>query len=65
MQFEVDLFPSAKQTVPARSVFNEVVHSSVLVQTNSGYCPMIDGSPTEFSTVYTTHEGTPRQEVER
>ena len=51
--FEVDLFPSEKQTVPGWSGFNTVVHSCVLVQTNIGYCPMIDGSPTEFSTVYT------------
>ena len=44
--FEVNLFPSEKQTVPGWSGFNAVVHSCVPVHTNIGYCPMIDGSPT-------------------
>ena len=54
--FEVYLFPSEKQTVHRSSGFNAnaVVRSCVPVQTNIGYCPMVDGSPTEFSTtVYT------------
>ena len=51
--FEVDLFPSEKQTVHGWSGFNAVVHSCVPVHTNIGYCHMVDGSPTEFSTVYT------------
>ena len=51
--FEIDIFPSEKQTVPGWSDFNAVVHSCVLVQINIGYCHMIDGSPTEFSTVHT------------
>ena len=51
--FEVDLFQSEKQTVHEWSGFNTVVHSCVPVQTNIGYCPMVDGSPAEFSTVYT------------
>ena len=46
--FGVDFFPSGKQTVPGRSGFNAVVHSCITVLTNIGYCPMIDGSPTEF-----------------
>ena len=46
--FWVDLFPSEKQTVPGRSGFNAVVHSCVTVLTNIRYCPVIDGSPTEF-----------------
>ena len=46
--FGVDLFPSEKQRVPGWSGFNAVVHSCVPVLTNIGYCPMIDGSPTEF-----------------
>ena len=49
---EVDLFPSGKQTVHGWSGFNVVVHSCVPVQTNIGYCHMVDGCPTEFSTVY-------------
>ena len=51
--FEVELFATEKQKVPSWSGFNAVVHSCVPVRTNIGYCPMIDGSPTEFSTVYT------------
>ncbi len=51
--FDVDLFPSEKQTVHGWSGFNAVVHSCVPVQTNIGYCPMVDVSPAEFSTVYT------------
>ena len=50
---EVDLFQSEKQTVHGWSGFNAVVHPCVPVQTNIGYCHMVDGSPTEFSTVYT------------
>ena len=46
--FAVDPFPSEKLTVPEWSGFNAVVHSCVPVLTNIGYCPMIDGSPTEF-----------------
>ena len=51
--FQVDLFPSEKQTVSEWSGSNAVVHSCVPVRTNIGYCLVIDGSPTEFSTVYT------------
>ena len=46
--FGVEFFPSEKQTVPGRSGFNAVVQSCVTVLTNIGYCPTIDGSPTEF-----------------
>ena len=53
--FDVALFPSQKQTVAGWSGFYAVVHSCVPVQTNIGYCPMINGSPTEFSTVYTVN----------
>ena len=42
-----------RQTVSEWSGSNAVVHSCVPVQTNIGYCHMFDGSPTEFSTVYT------------
>ena len=44
----VDLFLSEKQRVPGWSGFNAVVLSCVPLLTNIGYCPMIDGSPTEF-----------------
>ena len=46
--FVVDLFLSEKQRVPGWSGFNAVVLSRVPVLTNIGYCPMIDGSPTEL-----------------
>ena len=46
--FGVDLFLSEKQRVPGWSGFNAVVLSCVPVLTNIGYCPMIDGCPTEF-----------------
>ena len=46
--FGVDLFLSEKQRFPGWSGFNAVVLSCVPVLTNIGYCPMIDGSPTEF-----------------
>ena len=36
-----------KQRVPGWSGFNAVVLSCVPVLTNIGYCPTIDGSPTE------------------
>ena len=46
--FGVDLLPSDMQRVLGWSGINAVVHSCVPVLTNIGYCPMIDGSPTEF-----------------
>ena len=42
-----------RQTVSEWSGSNAVVHSCVPVQTNIRYLIVIDGSPTEFSTVYT------------
>ena len=45
--FGVDLFLSEKQSVPGWSGFNAAVLSCVPVLTNIGYCPVIDGSPTE------------------
>ena len=46
--FGVDIFLSKKQRVPGWCGFNAVVLSCVPVLTNIGYCPMNDGSPTEF-----------------
>lgn len=51
--FEVDLLPTEQQKVPGWSAFQAMVHTNVPTSTNIGYCPMINGSPTEFSTVYT------------
>ena len=42
-----------KQTIPGWSAFNAAVSSVKPVLSTIGYCPMISGSPTEFSTVYT------------
>ena len=53
--FEVSLpdIPPTEQKVPTWSAFNAMVHQQTPVRTNIGYCPMINGSPTDFSTVYT------------
>lgn len=53
--FEVELNPvhTEEQKVPSWSGFHALVHSCVPAITNVGYCPMIDGSPTELTTVYT------------
>ena len=53
--FQVDLpqDPAAEQKVPAWSAFNAMVHQQAPVKTTIGYCPMINSSPTDFSTVYT------------
>jgi hypothetical protein len=52
--FEVDLsISSGQQIVPGWSGFNAIVSLCVPTSTNVGYCPMINGSPTEFNTVYT------------
>ena len=45
--------PVDQQVTPSWSGFNAMVHISVPALTNVGYCPIIDGSLTEFSTVYT------------
>ena len=41
------------QKVPSWSAFNALVSSNFTEITRIGYCPLIKGSPTEFSTVYT------------
>ena len=52
--FEVDLVPSppGEHHVPSWSGFNAIVHQPIPVIA-VGYCPMINGSSTEFSTIYT------------
>ena len=42
-----------KQTVPSWSGFNKLLTPCVTVTTSSGYCPMINDSSTEYSTIYT------------
>ena len=53
--FEVTLaqVPSSEQKVPAWSAFNAMIHQKAPVKTNIGYCSMINGSPTDLSTVNT------------
>ena len=54
--FQVDLAleDSARTPVPGWSGFNAIVSSSSAPPlTNIGYCPMIAGSSTEYSTIYT------------
>ncbi len=41
------------QIIPAWSAFNTVAENNVPRQSTVGYCPVIDASPTELSTVYT------------
>ena len=44
-----------EQKVPAWSAFNALVHrTSVPAQAAIGYCPVVNSSPTEMSTVYAT-----------
>lgn len=41
------------QTIPGWSGFNSLVFPDTTLPTVIGYCPMINGSSTEFSTIYT------------
>ena len=43
----------ARQLVPSWSEFNAILYPDIACPTNIGYCPLIDASSTEFSTVYT------------
>ena len=43
----------ARQLVPSWSGFNAILYPDIACPTNIGYCPLIDASSTEFSTVYT------------
>ena len=42
-----------QQTIPSWSGYNSLVFPNTTLPTVIGYCPMINGSSTEFSTVYT------------
>ena len=50
--FKIDLIPSPteEQQVPSWGGFNAIVHKPIPV-TTVGYCPMINGSSTKFSTM--------------
>mgnify|MGYP000055450759 FL=1 len=41
------------QKIPGWSGFNAILYPEMPQESNIGYCPMIDGASTEFSTVYT------------
>lgn len=41
------------QKIPGWSGFNAILYPKMPQESNIGYCPMIDGASTEFSTVYT------------
>lgn len=41
-----------RQTTPNWSAFNAMVSTLYMPRTNTGYCPVIAGSPTEYSTVH-------------
>ena len=54
--FEVELNPvheEQEQIVPSWSGFNALVNPSCPLKHSIGYCPIIEGTPTEYSTVYT------------
>ncbi|KAK3754205.1 hypothetical protein QZH41_003312 [Actinostola sp. cb2023] len=42
-----------KQPITSWSGFNSILFPDMPHESNTGYCPMIDGASTEFSTVYT------------
>ena len=41
------------QPVPGWSGFNAILFPEMAYESNIGYCPMIDGNSTEYSTIYT------------
>ena len=41
------------QPIPGRSAFNSILYPDLPKISMVGYCPLIDGASTEFSTVYT------------
>ena len=44
---------ATRQLVPSWSAFNAILYPGIPCSTNIGYCPLLDVSSTEFSTVYT------------
>ena len=51
--FQQALEPADIQNVPGWSGFNAILFPEMPRESNIGYCPMIDGSSTEYSTIYT------------
>ena len=50
---DADVDVTSDQTVHSWSGFNTLLTPCVTVTTSIGYCPMINGSSTEYSTIYT------------
>ena len=57
-KIQVNSINPRDQKVPSWSAFNALVSSNFTEITRIGYCPLIKGSPTEFSTVYTVMKTT-------
>ena len=51
--FQQALEPADIQNVPGWSGFNAILFPEMPRESNIDYCPMIDGSSTEYSTIYT------------
>ena len=49
----------ASQSLPRSRAFNTLLYPELQEITMSVYCPVIDGSSTEFSTIYTVLKHTP------
>ena len=42
-----------KQVIPSWAGFNAILYPEMLIISNIGYCPMINGSSNDYSTIYT------------
>ena len=42
-----------KQAIPSWAGFNTILYPEMLIISNIGYCPMINGSSNDYSTIYT------------
>ena len=42
-----------KPSIPSWAGFNAILYPDMPIVSNIGYCPMIDGSSNDFSTIYT------------
>ena len=42
-----------KQAIPSCLGFNHILYPEMLIISNIGYCPMINGSSNDYSTIYT------------
>ena len=49
----IDEINESQQTTPSWSAFHAMVSAICMPRPNIGYCPMIAGSSTEYSTIYT------------